>query len=255
MHLNELEQKYKDKGLSILAITSEGASDTEKWVESKGAKYAYAYDKADRLGRHFSVRGIPFAVLADATGTVVWKGNPGALNDRTIEAALQGALPKPLWEWSGAAKGVKSALLKRSYKAALDQAAKLGEGDGGPEIVAALQGMVKTKVDGLRGAFERGDYLGAQTAAQALQKELAGLPDAEEPAKVLSGIAADKQAQTVIKGQQKLAKLRTADSTKRKEVLAAIESARELRKEYPDTYVVTEADELISAFSELLREE
>jgi thioredoxin-like negative regulator of GroEL len=254
-HLNELQEKYQSKGLSILAVTSEGASETEKWVASKGAKYPYAYDKGGKLARHFGVRGIPHAVLVDASGTVAWKGHPGGLDDATLSAALRGALPKPLWEWSAAAKGVKTALQKRAFKSALDQAAKLKEADGGPEILAVVQGMVKASVDGLRASFEKGDFLGAQTTAQALQKELAGLAEVAEAAKVLASIAGDKNAQNVIKGQQKLAKIRAGDNSSRKDIVAAIDAARKIRQDYGGTFVEKEADELIVQLNERVKDE
>lgn len=209
-------------------------------------KYAYAYDKGGKLARHFGVEGIPHAVLVDASGTVVWEGHPGELEEAKLQSALQGALPKPLWDWSPAAKGAKDALLKHSYKAALDQAAKLKESDGAADVLAAVQGVIKSRVDGLRQDFERGDFLGAQTTAQALQKDLAGLPELEEASKVLSAIAANKDAPRVIKGQQKVAKIRAADNSKKKELTAAIESLRKLRQEYPGTFVEKDADELIT---------
>jgi hypothetical protein len=249
-----MQSKFQSKGLTVLAVTDEGASETEKWVAEKGAKYAYAYDKGGKLARHFGVRGIPDAVLVDAFGAVVWRGHPASLEERTIASALQGALPKPLWEWSGSAKGVKSALMKRSFKSALDQAARLSVADGGPEIQGVIQGMVKTSVDRMKASFDKGDFLGAQTAAQSLQKELAGLPELADASKVLADIAANKNAQTVMKGQQKLAKLRSGENTKHKEITAAIESARKLKQEYPGTYVVTEADEYIAQLDQALKD-
>src|SRR4030095_9103997 len=141
-----MQEKFGPKGLSVLGVTDEGASDTEKWVESKGVHYAYAYDKGGKLARYFGVRGIPHAVLIDAAGPGVWKGHPGSLDDTTLESALKGALPKPVWEWSGAAKGVKAALSKRAFKSAIDQAAKLDAAASGPEILAALQGILRARV-------------------------------------------------------------------------------------------------------------
>jgi hypothetical protein len=40
-------------------VTGEGKKDTEPWIESKGAKYAYAYDKGGAFARWFGVGGIP----------------------------------------------------------------------------------------------------------------------------------------------------------------------------------------------------
>jgi len=235
----------------VLGVTQEGASDTEKWVESKGVEYAYAYDKGGKLGRHFGVQGIPHAVLVDAAGTVVWKGHPGGLDDATIEKSLAGALPKPLWEWSAGAKGVKSALLKRTYKSALDQAAKLGASEGGPEILAAIQAIVKSKSERLQSSFQKGDFLSAQSTALALQKEFAGMPELADVTKVVTAIAADKNAQAVIKGQQKLAKIREGEFNTKKDLMQALDSIRKLRADYPGTYVETEADALIAQLTDV----
>jgi len=218
-------------------------------------RYAYAYDKGGKLGRYFGVRGIPHAVLIDAGGTVAWSGHPGSLDERLIQEATSGALPKPLWEWTGAAKGVKAALLKRDFKTALAQAEKLGEGDNGPEILAAVQGMVKARVETLKAAQAKGDYLGAQTTAAALVKELAGLPEAAEASAVAAAIKADPKALEVVKGQQKLAKIRARDLAKRKDRVEAIADLRKLRGEHPATYVEVEADALISQINAMQGDE
>jgi hypothetical protein len=208
-------------------------------------EYAYAYDKGNKLHTLVGARGWPSAILLDASGTLLWKGHPGELEESLLQTAIQGALPKPLWEWAGAAKGVKSAVQKRAYKSALDQAAKLGDGDGGPEILAAIQGLVKSRVDAMKAAQTKGDFLGAQSAAQALQKELAGLPEAADSAKVAADIAADKEALKIIKGQQKVAKIRATEMTKKKDVVEAIDALRKIIADYPKSYVETEGNALI----------
>lgn len=245
-----MQEKYGKKGLSILAVTDEGVGETEKWIRSKGAQYAYAYDKGGKLSRHFGVQGIPHAVLVDATGTVVWKGHPAKLDERTLEQALAGALSKPLYEWSAAAAGVKSAFVKQSYKSALEQAQKLGEGDGGPELVKAIQGVVDSCVGNMKAAYEKGNFLGARSQATELSKSLAGLPELATATQMLADIAASKEALEVIKGQEKVAKLRAGKLSKRKEIQAAVESLQKLAKEHSGTYVETEANELIRELGE-----
>jgi hypothetical protein len=229
----------------VLAVTSEGTSDTEKWVASKGAKYAYAYDKGGKLSSYFGIRGIPAAVLIDASGTVVWSGHPGGIDESAIEKAVAGALPKPLWEWSGAAKGVKNALLKRNYKKALEEAAKLGEDDGGPMIKSQIEGIVKSRVEGMKKAYDEGDYLEAETASKALVKELAGLPEADEAAKVAADLEANDQAQPILKAQRQVAKLAAAELSKRKEIDAAIEDLKDIAKKHPGTVAARQADALV----------
>jgi len=220
-------------------------------VQKNSMRYAYAYDKGGKLKRFFGVEGIPHAVLIDANGMVAWSGHPAELQDSLLQQATSGALPKPLWEWTGAAKGVKTALVKHDYKSALDLAGKLAPADGGPEILGAIQGMVKSKVDSATAAQGKGDYLGAQSAALALQKELVGLPEAAQVGKIAADIAADKKALEVIKGQQKIAKIRAKEPSKQKEISAAVEDLQKLEKEYQGTYAETEAKALIGRLNDL----
>jgi len=225
-------------------------ADTEKCVESKGAKYAYAYDKGGKLARHFGVQGIPHAVLIDASGTEAWTGHPAKLAKKTIEGALVGALQKPLYDWSPAARGAKGAFVKRNYKAALEQASKLAESDGGAEIVQAIQALVAARVAGMRAAYDKGNFLAAREEAEALTKELAGLPELESVNKLLAELAASKEAAHVLKGQEKIAKIRAGGLTKRKEIQAAMQSLQKLAQEYPGTYVESEANELLRQLGE-----
>ena len=227
-------------------MTNEGVGDTEKWIAAKGAKYAYAYDKGGALQRFFGINGIPHAVLIDASGTVVWDGHPGNLDGATIEKAAKGALSKPLWEWSGNAKGVKAALLKRAYKDALEGAAKLTEADGGPAIKAAIEGIVKSRVEGLQADYAAGNYLGAESAAGELSKQLVGLPELETVSKVQADLKANKDAVPVLKAQRQVAKIRAGDLSKRKEIDAAIEDLKKIEKSLPGSYAAKEASELIT---------
>ena len=43
-------------------MTDEGEAETVKWVEEKGAKYAYGYDRGGKLASYFKGSGIPAAV-------------------------------------------------------------------------------------------------------------------------------------------------------------------------------------------------
>lgn len=226
-------------------MTDEGAGETEKWIAAKGAKYAYGYDKTAALKRYFGVKGIPHVVIVDASGTVVYNGGAGAYSDEILAKATAGALPKPLWEWSAAAKGAKTALLKKQYKLALDEAAKLAEADDGPVIKSAIEGMVKSKVEIARLAYERGDFLGAESAAANLTKELAGLPQQAEVEKIAADVKANAASADVIKLQRQIAKIREKAPTKRKEIEGAIEDLKKIQKAAGSSYASTEAGQLI----------
>lgn len=253
-HVNEIQEEWGPKGLSVIGVTDESVSLTEPWISANKAEYAYAYDNGGKLSRFFGVNSIPRAVVVDASGTVIFNGHPAQIDDGVLAKAVVGAIEKPMWEWSGASKGVKAALIKGDFKTALELAEKLGEADGGPKILAAVQGMVKAKVEAMRGAQAKGDFLGAQTAAQKLEKQLAGMPEGAEAAKIAADIAADPNALKVIEGQKKVTKVVGQKPGKKKEWLAAIEDLKKIKKDYPGTFVEEEADRLIDQYGELVRQ-
>ena len=72
-HLNDLQDEFGERGLTVLAVTNEGAKPTERFVESTRMAYPYAYDKKSALMRAMGVGPIPHAVLVDPSGTIVWR--------------------------------------------------------------------------------------------------------------------------------------------------------------------------------------
>jgi len=218
-------------------------------------KYAYAYDKGGKLARFFGVSGIPHSVLVDGNGTVVWAGHPAGLTDSLITQATQGTLPLPLWEWPSEAKAVRSALQKKAFKTAIDAAADLSADARGEEIRAALKGMVQSRMEFLEGALAKGDFLTVVETSASLKKELAGLPEEARVGEIASQVAADDKAQEVLKGQQKLAKIRAKGARKEKDVRAAISDLQKLKKDYPGTFVESDADSLIRSLEASLRRE
>src|SRR5205814_10156167 len=171
-HLNELKDKLGEKGLTVIGVTEEGKKDTEPWISSKGAKYAYGYDKGGKLKSQLGVGGIPHAFLVDPTGKIIWEGHPGELPEDVIEKALTGALTKPVWDWPAAAKGVRAALAKHKYGDAISEASKLTEADMGPTIKSAIQTLVSSRVKAMQSALGAGDFLSAQESAESLSREI-----------------------------------------------------------------------------------
>lgn len=200
------------------------------------------------------MRGIPHAVLVDASGTVVWRGHPASLQAATIEKATTGALATPVWKWSGNAKSVRAALEKRQLAKALEAAQALGEADGGPAIVASIQGMIESKVAAIETARKEGDFKRARDLAAAAEKDLAGLPQAETASAALAAIEKDADAVRTIKGQEKLesldgeiAEILAKGLQNKKDVQALREKLEKIQKEYAGTFVEKQATERIKS--------
>jgi thiol-disulfide isomerase/thioredoxin len=87
-HLNELNKKYKDKGLVIIGISDEDQKTVETFRKSTPMEYHVALDKKG-LGQKFGVSGIPHAFVVGKDGKVIWEGHPMQLTDAEIEKALK----------------------------------------------------------------------------------------------------------------------------------------------------------------------
>jgi hypothetical protein len=227
-------------------VTDEGKKDTEAWVEKKGAKYAYAYDKGGKLKGKLGVGGIPHAFLVDPTGTIVWEGHPGELSPAEIDKALAGALTKPMWEWPASAKPVRAALLKHKYAEALTGAEKLAEADEGPAILAAIKGIVASRVKSMKSALEAGDFLTAADAAGDLSDELEGLPEQAEARTVAETVKANKDAAPIMKAQKVIREIKAQKLSRSKEVDKAMVDLKKVVKDHPGTFAETEAKAFIA---------
>ena len=248
-HLNELSEKYASEGLTVLALTSEGPEKTEHWIESKGAKYPYAYDKGGKLARGLGVRGIPAAVLVDPMGNVVWQGHPGGIKDAQIDALIHGALKKPVYTWPEDLSGARKAMVRGDLKKALEAAANSDSGqDSG--VLAALEEMVNGRVAALKSAFDEGDMLTTHELAGRLSKELKGLPAADEVAAIKKALAKNREAKSIMKAQAKVRKLRDTPIGTRKDAAELLIKVEKLARKYDGNAAGREA----SAFADELRE-
>lgn len=213
-------------------MTDEGKGDTEKWIAAKGAKFAYGYDKGGKMSTFFGVTGIPHAVLIDASGTVVWRGNPGGLTNEIVEQHLAGALPTPIWEWPDSAKKVRTALQKRQFAKAIEEARALGE--EGASITGALETMVKGKVAALKAAADSADWLTVEEGGKELVKELSGLAEAEEAEALLDRLKGDKAAQAVAGAQKEIRKLMSG-RIKKGDIPRIEKKLADIAGEFPNT--------------------
>lgn len=88
-HLSELQSEYKDKGVTIVGVTSADKKNTlaavEKMVSGKGDKMAYtvAWDKERNTNQAFmeaaDMKGIPCSFVIDQQGNLAYVGHPSVL--------------------------------------------------------------------------------------------------------------------------------------------------------------------------------
>jgi thiol-disulfide isomerase/thioredoxin len=102
-HLNEIYNKYKDKGLVVIGqdCWEEDESPVVPFVKKMGTNMTYRVALDDKEGSEkgkmattwmeaAGLNGIPAAFLLDGKGTVVWIGHPMSLKESVIEEVLAG---------------------------------------------------------------------------------------------------------------------------------------------------------------------
>lgn len=233
-------------------MTSESESQTEPWVEDKGATYAYAYDKGGKFSKAMGVSGIPHAFLVSPDGTIVWEGHPASLDAATIEKNLEGVISKPLYEWTGGAKKAKQAFLKNDFAGALAAAAKLAEKDPfGTEIEGVLRSILAGRMQKIEEALKAGDVLKAYDGAKALSKGLKGMPEADTIKATLKRIAKEKDLKETLKVQEKLRDITAEEVRKKKEADAVMDKLEKLLKGHEGSFVGDQIEAKISEYRKL----
>jgi thiol-disulfide isomerase/thioredoxin len=102
-HLNEIAQKFKEKGLVVIGQDSfeQDESRVAPFVKSMGDKMTYRVALDKQIGKNKGVmaetwmeaadqHGIPTAFLINKQGIIAWIGHPMTLTDSLIEQVLNG---------------------------------------------------------------------------------------------------------------------------------------------------------------------
>jgi len=97
-HLTALQKKLKDRGVTVIGITSEeNLAKVRAFVTEQGEAMGYtvAIDPekkvADAYLKAFNQRSIPTAFIVDNKGRVAWFGHPGTM-DSVLSQAVDGTL-------------------------------------------------------------------------------------------------------------------------------------------------------------------
>ena len=78
-HLSKLQKEYKDKGLVVVAISTEDLETVKKFVsQQKDMDYSVGVDNNEETTKAYmeGVSGIPTAFVVNKKGIVIWRGHP-----------------------------------------------------------------------------------------------------------------------------------------------------------------------------------
>ena len=91
-YLNDLHDRWKDKGVVVIGLTDEPPEDVRQFVRKTGIRYAVGAGSLSSFD--YGVRSIPHAFVIAGDGTVVWDGYPGRNLDQAVAQAHK-ALSQP----------------------------------------------------------------------------------------------------------------------------------------------------------------
>ena len=87
-HLNEINKKFKDKGLVVIGISDETKEKVEKFQKDVPMEYHVAVGGA-AIEKTFGINGIPHAFVVGKDGKIAWEGHPMKLTEDVIKKALK----------------------------------------------------------------------------------------------------------------------------------------------------------------------
>lgn len=86
--LNKLHAELGDQGLVVLGMTRDDDKSIAEFVTRFPMQFHVGTDVDGAFFKRLAVRAMPYAVLTDRNGVIIWQGDPGQLNRARIEAAL-----------------------------------------------------------------------------------------------------------------------------------------------------------------------
>jgi peroxiredoxin len=93
LHAQELANRYKSSGLTVLTLTQDTAQDAKLWTNHYNVNLPVLLDSDGAAFKAFDVQGVPVTILVDESGKVVhyWVGldDPSSV-DSVLSATLQG---------------------------------------------------------------------------------------------------------------------------------------------------------------------
>jgi hypothetical protein len=99
-HLVEVEKKYRNKGLRVIAAEMQNSPKDRIEAIVKEEKMEFTVTKGVR--GPVSVRGIPHAIVFDASGKIVFNGHPASEDfEKSIKAAVKDVEAAPEEEKGG----------------------------------------------------------------------------------------------------------------------------------------------------------
>lgn len=239
-HLNELHEKYKDKGLVVLGLTNESRSATDGFCEKNSPEYPIVIESGDSM-RLYQSKSFPTIVLIGADGRILSTANPSS---QAIEAALENVRLRPALPDS--LKSADKALKKQEYAKALDKLSKAKEEDAAvaKEVADWITWFGQSSLESALKDKEAGEVYMAWRTLDGLEDSFKGHEIGDKAKAEAKAIMKDKALKNEVKAGSMLDEIRLelADAATPKSALKCLKPL--LSRKYEETKAGKEAAKL-----------
>ena len=87
-HLSALQERFADQGLVVIGVSKESRDTVIPVLPKLNMRYAYAVEGERSLHKTFKVTALPYSMVVDRAGKIIWRGQPTELTDVQINEWL-----------------------------------------------------------------------------------------------------------------------------------------------------------------------
>ncbi|MCA8918070.1 MAG: hypothetical protein KDB68_09200 [Planctomycetes bacterium] len=252
-HLQELHNKFSDKGFAIVAVSKEDAGTIEsKLIKAKEVTYGVV--KAD-IGSIYQTRGIPHCWVLDADGKCIFEGHPSSVTEQSVEEWTKDIAPTKVdrelaKDLKNGVKAFEAGELGKALAEAKEAQAsedELVKTDG-----AYLESLVKKHVDMYTGKMESakksGDLVKLGKTLEEASEKFKGSEQGDKWKDELKELEKSDAYKDTTKAADELEKIR--DKLEDMRPSSARKKLEKIAEKYPDTPAGKEAAELAKRYNE-----
>ena len=204
-HLTEIQNRFKDKSVTIIGVTDEKENVVKPFVDNLGSKmdYRVAIDQGATAAGYmkaYGVNGIPHAFIVQ-NKKIIWHGHPMAGLDKTLEEVVSGK-----YDLAKAKAKMKAETLMDQFR----EAAAEGDDAKADKVAAEIQAAIKDgviteqfdptkekkeiRLAALKNKFRAAEFGGEKETADEAAKELKAIDPTFEVQELRDEMAMQKLA-------------------------------------------------------------
>lgn len=243
-HLNQLWDKYKDKGVVLIAVTNEGRKLVDAFVAKNGATYPIVVESGDS-GETYDIGGYPTQFVIGPDGRIAGKDfNEGLIDSLLPKQRIAPKLPEKFAAVSKLLEKRSYAEARKALEAGIAGRVTEDEKKAAEDSIQWIDAAGPAALESAAADEKAGNFGDAAEAYEDTAADFAGLDAATKAAEALKALLADPAKKKEVDGSRALAKAReeARDMTPKK----AIPLFKSVASKFKDTKAAQKAAQIVA---------